>query len=199
MKWTCFAACLLASALYLATGKVGAEDAPAPAIFRPTDKSVLPNGNLSFVARIVGSGKLLVDGKPAPAASPAPNALMATLKLTPGEHQLTLESNGTTQTVKVFVAGAGQPPAGFETFRAHPPGGASCETCHAVKEGKWAFKGVTSSASCIQCHDTSKFAESHTHPVDTLEDCHLCHMPHGSTKVKHLKFTREVACKQCHG
>ncbi|HYZ85132.1 MAG TPA: cytochrome c3 family protein, partial [Bryobacteraceae bacterium] len=169
-----------------------------PEILRPLDGSVLASGNVSFVARVNGPAKLLVDGKPAPAVNPAPNALMATLKLEPGAHELVLDLGSAKQTAKVFV-GTGSAPAGFEPFRAHPPTAATCDACHAVKDNVWALKFDTTAEACMKCHDATQFPKKHTHVVNVLEECQMCHMPHGSKAASHLKMNKETACKQCHG
>jgi predicted CXXCH cytochrome family protein len=118
----------------------------------------------------------------------APTALTASLKLGPGLHELALSSG---QKVRVFVPGATSAPSGWGIFKAHPPA-AECSACHV---GKW----TTAAASCMACHDAAKFPVTHTHAVSVLEECQLCHQPHGSKTSFHLRFSKETACKQCHG
>ena len=161
-------------------------------ILRPVDQSVLESGAVKLAAKGSESAKLLVDGKPVVVTKAGPNALTAELKLTPGQHEITLDA----QKIQVFVKGSGQAPAGWEAFRTHPPA-ANCDACHVAKEDAWTVKSYES--SCAGCHDLAKFPKTHTHATTVLEECHLCHSPHGSKARFHLKFTKETACKQCHG
>jgi predicted CXXCH cytochrome family protein len=154
------------------------------AVLRPTPQSVVPPGPLSIVAR--GAGELRLDGKPVPSAQPAPGVTTATVNVAPGKHSITF--GGAT-----VEFAAGTPPAGWKPFTAHPPA-AECAACHDTPS--WEFKGA---GACLACHSGDGFARTHTHNSEVLAECQLCHQPHGSTEKRHLKFTREVACKQCHG
>jgi predicted CXXCH cytochrome family protein len=165
-------------------------------IFRPADQTVVPPGALSVAARVAGKAELMLDRKPVPAAQPAPNALMASLKIAPGRHELTVSSGGVERKI-AFFAGPGAP-ADWKPFRPHPPA-ASCDTCHAVRGGSWAFKNEVLADTCFACHEAKQFPAIHSHTPEVLAECQLCHSPHGSTEARHLKFKKEVACKQCHG
>lgn len=160
-----------------------------PAILRPAGQSALPPGPLAIVAR--GAGPLRLDGKPVAATSPGPGALSATVTPGPGVHELSLGD----QKLRFFI-GPGAP-AGFRPYRLHPPAATTCDTCHAVRDGEWEFKGAA--ASCFGCHDQKKFPVGHTHNDEVLSECGLCHDPHGSAEEFHLKLAKETACKQCHG
>lgn len=166
-----------------------AQDADGPRILRPTDQSVVKPGPLSIVAK---GGALKLDGKALAATQPGPGALTATVTPAAGLHELEVDG------VKAgFFVGAGAP-AGWQEFRPHPPGGAACTTCHAVLQGAWEIKGGVTGDNCMQCHDAQGFLKVHSHKPDVLIDCQLCHSPHGSTVQKHLKMTKDAACKQCH-
>jgi len=175
------------------------EPEKGPEFLRPLNESILESPTIQVVARTGADAKLSVDGQSVTAASPAKGVLAATLKLSPGTHELSLSSG---QKIQVFVAGKTPPPAGWKVFRTHPPAApsaAQCETCHTLQQQTWAPKAETTAASCIACHSVAKFPVKHTHTVDILEECQLCHMPHGSAASSHLKFSKEIACKQCHG
>jgi len=165
---------------------------PGQDILRPVDQSYVKPGPLMVVIKAGSGAQLSLDSAPVALKQEGPGALTALLKVTAGKHVLVLKDGGSEKRVE-FTGGPGQP-----EFRVHPPA-ATCDTCHAVKDGAWGFRSLVVSDSCFGCHDTSKFAGIHTHVPDLLPDCQLCHMPHGSAAVKHLKFTRDVACKQCHG
>ena len=153
-------------------------------ILRPTNQSVVPPGPLSIVAK--GEGELQLDGKPVAAQKPAPGVIHARVDVAAGKHVLTLGA------LKVEFA-AGPAPDGWKPFRAHPPA-AECVTCHTAQS--WEFKGAE---ACLGCHDQAAFPKLHTHNTEVLNECQLCHLPHGSTEARHLKFAKETACKQCHG
>ncbi len=173
-----------------------AEEPPGPKIFRPTEGSAVAAGPLVLVARTAGKAEFRLDGKAVPGAQPAPNALFAMVTLAAGPHALSLVTASGEEKIKFFVGP--KAPDGFQPFKIHPPG-AGCETCHATKQGVWAFKHAAVSASCFGCHDAKAFAEIHSHNAEVLQECQLCHSPHGSTVKLFLKMSKETACKQCHG
>ena len=177
------------------------QEKPGPAFLRPVNESVLKSGAIQVVARVAGPGKLQVDGKAVPTTSPTATALVGDLKLGPGMPELALDSGpkiGVSK-IRVFVAGgAEQPPAGWAVFRQHPPA-AKCDACHSNTSETWSLESVPTMESCKGCHDLAKFPETHTHAPSVLEECQLCHQPHGSKEAFHLKFPKETACKQCHG
>lgn len=166
-----------------------------PAIFSPVDESLLSAGAVRVIGRATGKAELLLDGKPVVFASPGPGAILAETKLTDGAHELVLKGEGGEAKARVFV---GKEHNGWKIFQTHPPGGVSCDTCHAVKNDTWALKRATLSPLCHTCHDKGKFPLVHTHNTDTLVDCQNCHMPHGSAAKGHLRMEKAVACKTCH-
>ena len=161
-------------------------------ILAPVDRSAV-SSEVRFVARHDGKPELLVDGQTVNVETPHAGVLAAQLKLGPGIHDIALEGGAR---VKVHVGD--NPPAGWARFREHPPGGAACSTCHAVKNGEWAFAKASLVGVCFACHDKTAFPKSHTHEAGIVPDCQLCHAPHGSTAVKHLKLAKDAACKLCH-
>ncbi|MBM3793538.1 MAG: hypothetical protein FJW31_05620 [Acidobacteria bacterium] len=177
---------LLAAALVCAAEEPGAILAP------PTLSAHAGAGTVRFIGR--GTGALKMDGKPVETVSPHAGVQAAELKpASEGAH--TLEFEG--QTLRFFTGA--NPDGEFKAFRAHPPSN-QCETCHAVRNGRWRFQRVSLASVCSQCHSKETFQAKHTHEMPVLTDCQLCHNPHGSTTAvpAHLKLAREAACKQCH-
>ncbi|MBI1790148.1 MAG: hypothetical protein HYR60_21660 [Acidobacteria bacterium] len=172
------------------------QEPAGPHIFRPADQSVIA-APLVIVARGSGKAELRLDGKPILTTQPGPSALTATLKPGPGLHELILADGGAERKVSFFVPGAANAPD-WKLFKPHPPA-AVCDTCHAVKDGAWDFKGATLAQSCFACHDSKPFAAAHSHNTETLAECQMCHHSHGSTSARHLKMRKELACRQCHG
>jgi len=161
-------------------------------IVRPVNKSAFASGPVEVNAS-VPDGKLELDGQAITAEVPFPNVLHARLQPSPGLHKLALVWPNGRQEIEFFVGT--QPPAGFTPFRAHPPGGnVACTQCHELsKRGRFRFKG-----GCNDCHATEAFPKTHTHKMDVLPECGMCHNAHGSTVAAHLLHDKAAACKLCH-
>jgi predicted CXXCH cytochrome family protein len=164
---------------------LSAEELP---ILRPTDGAVLKPGELTVIAR---SGGLSLDGKPVKATERAKGVWSAVINPPPGEHELKLSTG---QAIR-FRVDAG---SATSTYRVHPPA-ATCETCHAVKDGAWQLRSAVLETTCASCHDLKKFPVTHSHNTTTLAECQSCHDPHGSAAKFHLAIPKEVACHLCHG
>ena len=162
-----------------------------PSILAPPNNAVFEKGPVRFIARVENGAQVRLDGKPVAGESPVPGMVTIEMKLEPGPHEVAIGK----ETVRFFV-GPGAP-AGFKPFKFHPPM-ADCNTCHAVKNGEWAFQKASLVTLCSQCHDKEKFPAKHTHVMGVLADCQICHNPHGSTEVGHMKRAKDLACKQCH-
>ncbi len=160
-------------------------------IFAPPANALFPeDAPVRLIARIAAGAELKVDGAAVAVESPHAGVATAELKLAPGAHSITLGD----QTVKIAV---GTPEDGMAHFRSHPPT-ATCENCHAVRNGRWRFLRASLSNVCSNCHAKDAFPAKHTHTMDLLPDCQMCHDPHGSTVAGHMKMSREKACQQCH-
>jgi predicted CXXCH cytochrome family protein len=158
----------------------------------------VPPGPLSIIARGTAGSELRLDGKVLAAAQPSAGVLSATATPSAGPHTLSLVTGDGEQRIEFLVRGGSGAPPGWKPFRPHPPP-ASCESCHAVRDGAWGFQRATLAPSCFACHDQKAFAPSHSHNEVVLAECQLCHHAHGSTEKFHLKIPRDTACKLCHG
>lgn len=186
------------SGLALAVALLGlAGPAPERAILRPAADSVLDPGTLTVIVRAEG-GELRLDGRSLETVQPARGVLTATVAPSAGTHELVLATAGVEEKIRFHVGSDPAPPAEWKRYRPHPPE-VACETCHRISEGKWVLEGEVAGPACMACHDAGAFPKTHTHVPRELEECQLCHDPHGSTDARHLKMTREIACKQCHG
>jgi predicted CXXCH cytochrome family protein len=167
--------------------------APEEAILAPPPNSAHQAGGLvRFIGR--GSGPVKLDGVPVTTKTLHEGVQTAELKpAKPGIHLLEFEG----QTLRFLTADEATP--GFAAFSPHPPA-AQCETCHAVRNGRWRFQRVSLASVCSNCHAREAFQAKHTHEMTVLTDCQLCHNPHGSTTARpaHLKLDRDKACRQCH-
>ncbi len=167
----------------------------APVVLSPTDQSTVPPGSLRIVLKSAGKTEVLVDGKAQAGVSPAPGVVYVEQALAAGAHEIVARNEAGETKVRVF---AGKQHGDWPAFKLHPPV-ATCETCHAVKQGAWALRRASPAPICASCHPQARFPLIHTHNTDLLADCQNCHSPHGATAAKLLKVPKEIACKQCHG
>ena len=176
--------------LWLFAALALAEDAGR--IVRPVDKAAFAAGPVEVNAAVPG-GKLELDGMAVAAEAPFPHVLHAKLQPSAGRHKLALVWPEGRQEIEFYVGP--QTPEGFTPFRAHPPlANAACTQCHEVsKRGRFRFKG-----GCTDCHAVAAFPKSHTHKVEVLAECGMCHNAHGSTAKAHLLYDKAAACKLCH-
>jgi predicted CXXCH cytochrome family protein len=183
---------VLATAIVLMCGLMLAADEDAGKILRPANNSSHERGQVDLVAT-APSGKLQLDGTFIQTEQPFPDVFHATLKSSPGLHSLILLWEGGKKEVLFFVGP--NPPAAFQPFHQHPPiPGIQCVQCHALnRRGRLVSKG-----GCFDCHRRDDFAKIHTHEPAVLEQCGMCHNPHGSTVKADLLYSKETACKLCH-
>lgn len=192
----------------------------------PPDKSVLGSNAVQMIAAIRDSGSsltLTLDGKPLKvrrlhvkrSANPADRsagqpagrgkiALVATAKLSPGKHVIAVGS----ETTHVYVCPSndrGDAPADWPKSRPHPPLSPSgkpteCQSCHQVKasDGGAVLGPVDELKVCFECHDLDTFKLVHTHRIESLAACRMCHDPHGGTTAALLIDKPKVLCAECH-
>ncbi|MEZ5404260.1 MAG: cytochrome c3 family protein [Bryobacteraceae bacterium] len=157
-------------------------------VLAPPDGAVFAEGAaIRVIARVPEGAAVTVDGKPAALESPHAGVAAGVVKLGPGEHRIAAGGSA----VKIAVGG------GAATFRAHPPVD-DCTSCHMVRGGRWRFLRASLSNVCSNCHAKDAFAAKHTHQMDTLPDCQMCHDAHGGTAAALMKMSRDKACAQCH-
>lgn len=183
-------------ALIFAGVLCAAQQAEGPRILRPADSSVVEAGPISVIAKTAGQAELKLDGKPVSVSKPADNVLMATVDPGEGPHEILLVTDGREYKSRIHVGGSA--PDGWPKYRSHPPG-AECSTCHSAANGSWTLKEEVAGPICMTCHDAAAFPKSHTHKPVELEECQICHNPHGSAVSRHLILPKQIACKQCHG
>ena len=165
-----------------------------PRILRPADQSAIPKGPFTVIAKADAGAKLELDGKPLAVTELASGILSVTISAPAGVHELRLTAASGERKIR-FAVGALE---NYKHFRVHPPA-ATCDSCHAARNGVWEMKNAVLEKTCSGCHNLSSFAKSHTHNTEVLNECQMCHNPHGSTETKHLVLPKITACKQCHG
>lgn len=187
---------LLLVVLTEAVNLTNAQEREKAGILRPIDQSVLDSEEVQIIAR---AGEIWLDGKSLKGRQTLGSRRLLTLRITPGRHELVWKNADALQKVQFMVTTSGKTavPPGWKVYRAHPPQ-AECQNCHAGDQ-PGDFKKITVGETCFMCHEQKTFAAGHAHNDEVLAECVLCHNPHGSTEKFHLKMTREMACKQCHG
>lgn len=94
-----------------------------------------------------------------------------------------------------------EPQAKFQKPFRHPlpEGTMSCSDCHAVhgSAGPKLVRRDSTNGTCHTCHADKRgpFVQPHE-PV--MEDCTICHDPHGSTIAGMLRVRPPLLCQQCH-
>ncbi len=169
----------------------------------PPQRAVLSSGDLNLVCR--GEGLTLrVDGVPHSWEGFSPPLYVSRLALRPGLHELRVGGQAYDVFVSAGEAGEKRPdgPDGWKVYRSHPMGEGTgrCGDCHqtgragaAVTVGE--LKGA---AACFQCHTSIDFDLAHSHPLEPIEDCQMCHDLHGSPYPGLLLAPVKTLCRKCH-
>jgi len=203
-----FAAVLLALLLPVGGPRLVGQSASEPPVrvLFPLDGTVLESGRFELLAVAASAAEappeLRVDGAAAPWEPYAPPALLASLELAPGPHEVSVGP----QTLRVLVRGEGASPAdppGWEICRTHADstaGRLGCAVCHEAGEegGRVAIREPQEPAACLACHSRDEFALVHFHPLEPVAHCHLCHALHGSTRPSLLRAPVKELCAACH-
>jgi predicted CXXCH cytochrome family protein len=129
---------------------------------------------------------------------------VATLHLTPGNHELALGAR-TNRLTRVTAFGADSEAKTNDYFLPHPSMDAAgkpmeCTTCHesggSASETK--LGRVKLPDRCGQCHQSVDLRLAHSHVMEPLAKCSMCHDPHGTRHPKLLIAEPAKLCVQCH-
>lgn len=148
-------------------------------------------------------------GPPVRTASPRLNdkskvaLLLSVAKLDTGAHELVFEGI----TNRVFQSRAypdAQAPKNMALFSPHPSPDAGkpidCSACH--EPGGTApetpLGRVKMPDRCTTCHQLVDLRLAHSHVMEPLGKCSMCHDPHGSNRPNLLLDDRAKLCVQCH-
>jgi len=174
-----------------------AEDGARLRVLSPLDGSTVAAGPVDCLVRAAGDTalELRVDGQVHPWDLTAGAALLATLDLAPGEHEVTLGD----QTVRFAVtAEEGR----TDLVRAHSRQGndvAACGVCHEVTEGENPeVRSARAPDACLACHSRTDFDLAHFHPLEPIRNCWMCHALHGSARAALLSAPASKLCAACH-
>jgi DmsE family decaheme c-type cytochrome len=83
-------------------------------------------------------------------------------------------------------------------FSHHPvrEGALSCLSCHDPHDGKSSAL-IAKNDRCYGCHQAIRGPKVFEHPP-VVEDCGICHHPHGSGNRRLLQVAQPMQCLQCH-
>jgi len=191
----------------LVAGKAAEKPAEKPAaepgieVIYPPDKAVVPSGDFDVICR-GDAVSLRADGERIPWESFEPPLKVAHVSLYCGPNMLEIGD----RRVEVFVAETAAEPGGpkdWPMVRKHPISGSGedrCAKCHETEaRGDGAAVGrLAGYKACFECHDAVEFEEIHSHPLEPIEHCQMCHGLHGSTEKKLLKAPVKELCGECH-
>lgn len=190
-------------------------------LFLPPDRSVIASDSVQIVAAVSDASRdaaITVDGeaietqriqlalsggtkvKPGPKGPARPTAvLVASATLAPGKHVVTVGA----RKVQFFVdttEDRAKAPADWPTFRPHPGQVANCSLCHELKDTRdgQSLGPVREPKACFVCHDVDEFKLIHTHRVESLAACRMCHVSHGGTTKAALVGKLKPLCLKCH-
>ncbi len=85
------------------------------------------------------------------------------------------------------------------TLTSHHPvreGALSCVNCHAPHDARQTSL-FSKNERCTQCHQNVRGPKVFEHPP-VVEDCLICHNPHGSPNRRLLQLAQPMQCVQCH-
>ncbi|MCF7668493.1 MAG: hypothetical protein K9N48_01810 [Verrucomicrobia bacterium] len=127
--------------------------------------------------------------------------VLAELSITPGKHEISIGP----ATIVITRSDPGSVKEDSRIFTPHPPvvpeeKTASCGMCHEFKQANdcYTLGAADTNESCKTCHSPVDLRMLHGHVMEPLNDCLMCHDPHGAVHPKLLINTREKLCSQCH-
>lgn len=127
---------------------------------------------------------------------------LASSTLSPGAHLLVF-AGVTNRLVRLPPGPAGEASKKGAIFRPHPSPNdpakpVACATCHEVDQAASRLGRARMPDSCIGCHTPVDLRLIHSHVMEPLAKCTLCHDPHGSARASLLRDDKARLCTQCH-
>lgn len=166
----------------------------------PPDRAVLLSGSFDVIWKGEGAA-LEIDGREREWEPFQPPLYVAHVRLSPGLHELRIGE----QRRRLVVALNEEEHDGPEDWpllhrhemNTNPN---RCGDCHAnTKQLDRTVVGeVRSPDACLECHKPVDFEVTHSHPLEPIEHCEMCHALHGSTRKGLLKAPVKKLCADCH-
>ncbi|HUT93930.1 MAG TPA: cytochrome c3 family protein [Thermoguttaceae bacterium] len=166
----------------------------------PPDHAVLLSGTFDVICK-TDEAVLEVDGKPREWEPFEPPLRVAHLGLSPGMHELRI-GDRRREIVVALNEEEHDGPEDWPILRRHQmnrdPG--RCGDCHQTtkQDDRVVVGELKSYEACIECHDAVDFEATHSHPLEPIEHCRMCHALHGSARKGLLKAPVKQLCAECH-
>ena len=179
-------------------------DEPAPlaaaGVLFPPDHVVLLSGSFDVICT-ASEATLEVNGKSREWEPFQPPLHVAHLRLSPGVHELQI-GDRRREIVVALNEEEHDGPEDWAIHRHHKIGHEKnrCADCHRTnrQDGRITVGALKSSETCFECHDPIDFDVTHSHPLEPIEHCQMCHALHGSTRKGLLKAPVKKLCAECH-
>ena len=165
----------------------------------PPNRSVLLSGEFNLICT-AKQDSLEADGEIVDWDAFKPPLGVARLMLYNGRSKIRIGK----EQLEVFVASDAEKPGGPEGWqlcRNHPISRKKrCGACHETTEqaGLTGVGELKSYKACFECHESVEFELTHSHPLEPIEHCQMCHSLHGSSRKALLKAPAKKLCAECH-
>lgn len=227
-RWTLRAGCLLACAVFCLAAVALSDDGEAPkcgqcgekparqretgstqqvddeqqglGFVAPQDQAVLMSGTFDVICR-TDADTLEVNGQAVQWDEFFSPVRVARLRLPPGVYEIRVGD----RKLDVVVAMNEKEHDGPEDWRYHyrhrlKSTAARCGDCHETErqDGQTSVGDLKSHEACMKCHTEIDFEVTHSHILEPLQECWMCHSLHGSTSKSLLKAPMRTLCEKCH-
>lgn len=190
----------------------GCEKSPAPPVddevvedqgfqfIAPQDHAVLMSGTFDVICRTDGD-TLFVNGQAKEWDEFSSPVRVARLRLPPGVYEIRVGECK----LDVVVAMNEEEHDGPEDWPYHyrhriKSSPRRCAVCHETEQqdGQTSVGELKSYEACMKCHTEIDFEVTHSHILEPLQECWMCHSLHGSTDKSLLKAPMRTLCEKCH-
>ena len=173
---------------------------PADGVLFPPDKAVLLTGSFDVICN-GEEATLQVNGKSYQWEPFQPPLHVARIRLSPGVYEFRI-GDRQREIAVALNEDEHDGPQDWAIHRYHKterdPN--RCDDCHRTKneDGQITVGEVKSYQACFDCHDSIEFGVIHSHPVEPIQHCQMCHSLHDSTRKGLLKAPAKKLCAECH-
>jgi len=173
----------------------------------PPEHVALLSGNFDVIVKVprpepADPLPLELNGQPQPWDAHFTGAVrVAHLRLSPGVYELKIGDRRIDFAVALNEE-EHDGPRDWPTYRNHttPVTADRCAGCHedSTEGGEARVGKAKPYKACFECHHAVEFQVIHSHPVQPLENCDMCHSMHGSANKRLLRGPVKKLCAACH-
>lgn len=169
-------------------------------VLYPPDRAVLLSGSFDVICT-TDQNSLAVDGKAREWEPFQPPLRVAHVRLSPGMHEIRI-GDRRREVVVALNEEEYDAPRDWAVYRHHEMkhNEQGCADCHQTgkQNGRITVGELKSYEACFECHEPVDFDVIHSHPLDPIEHCEICHALHGSPRKALLKAPVKKLCADCH-